>query len=226
MLHQRQQPYQAAAARALCALVALLLPTLFVSTDQSVCTVQALDPHHGVVFLDTSGVNGTDDVLQGDGVSNPGEAALVGLLLKGLLTAGADPTDIGLTSPYKAQVAMLQRQAAAIATACDPLLTGNAIEALTVDKYQGRDKPCIILSFVRSNDQGNTGRLLADWQRINVAVTRAKHKLLLLGSATTLRATPLLGALIELVESRGWKVQLPKDAVSAGTGALQALQVP
>ena len=68
------------------------------------------------------------------------------------------------------------------------------IEALTVDKYQGRDKPCIILSFVRSNGQGNAGRLLSDWQRINVALTRAKHKLLLVGCAESLRSLPLLGA--------------------------------
>lgn len=45
---------------------------------------------------------------------------------------------------------------------------------LTVDRYQGRDKPVILLSFVRSNAKGATGTLLADTARLNVAITRAK----------------------------------------------------
>ena len=218
------------------------------------------------MFLDTSGVPGTSELLLPDGgVCNPGETALVGSLLAALLAAGAAPADVGLVSPYKAQVAALQRQAAEVLTghqrgwgtscASDPTggaegqgtsvggerggasvgaggPTGGAvaagaeaeaagidepaveqIEALTVDKYQGRDKPCIILSFVRSNGQGNAGRLLSDWQRINVALTRAKHKLLLVGCAESLRSLPLLGALLGEVERRGWRQQLPLDCL-------------
>ena len=221
------------------------------------------------MFLDTSGVPGTSELLLPDGgVCNPGETALVGLLLAALLAAGAAPADVGLVSPYKAQVAALQWQAADVLTGhergrgtsniSDP--AGGAegqgtsvggerggtsvgaggpaagpvagteteagteaagivepaveqIEALTVDKYQGRDKPCIILSFVRSNGQGNAGRLLSDWQRINVALTRAKHKLLLVGCAECLRSLPLLGALLGEVERRGWRQQLPLDCL-------------
>jgi len=44
-----------------------------------------------------------------------------------------------------------------------------------------------VLSFVRSNSRGSAGRLLADWQRLNVALTRAKHKLIMLGCAATLQ---------------------------------------
>ena len=220
------------------------------------------------MFLDTSGVPGTSELLLPDGgVCNPGETALVGSLLAALLAAGAAPADVGLVSPYKAQVAALQRQAAEVLTEhqrgrgtshipSDPAGgaegqgtsvggegggtsvgaggptagtvagaeagTGAAvieepaveqIEALTVDKYQGRDKPCIILSFVRSNGQGNAGRLLSDWQRINVALTRAKHKLLLVGCAESLRSLPLLGALLGEVELRGWRQQLPADCL-------------
>ena len=55
------------------------------------------------------------------------------------------------------------------------------------DAVSGRDKECIIISFVRSNDEGNVGELLIDWRRINVALTRAKHKLIMIGSPSTLR---------------------------------------
>ena len=57
----------------------------------------------------------------------------------------------------------------------------------TVDRFQGRDKDCIIVSLVRSNEEGKVGGLLKDWRRINVAFTRAKKKLILVGSESTLR---------------------------------------
>lgn len=59
------------------------------------------------------------------------------------------------------------------------------------------------------------GKLLQDWRRINVAITRAKSKLLLLGDATTLRSIPLFARLLDLVRQRGWYLQLPADALAA-----------
>uniref|UniRef100_A0A671YL56 DNA replication ATP-dependent helicase/nuclease n=1 Tax=Sparus aurata TaxID=8175 RepID=A0A671YL56_SPAAU len=89
--------------------------------------------------------------------------------------AGCKPSDIGVIAPYRQQLksisALLQSSA----------FTG--VEVNTVDRYQGRDKSLIILSFVRST----LGELLKDWRRLNVAITRAKHKLLMVGSVTTLR---------------------------------------
>lgn len=89
--------------------------------------------------------------------------------------------------------------------------TKEEIEALTVDKYQGRDRPCIIMSLVRSNAQGSAGRLLSDWRRINVALTRAKHKLILIGCSESLRQMPLMGALLDEVDRRGWRMNLPTE---------------
>ncbi len=59
------------------------------------------------------------------------------------------------------------------------------------------------------------GRLLADWQRLNVAVTRAKHKLLMVGSATTLASVPLLARMLELLRGRGWLVRLDAAVAQA-----------
>jgi len=56
------------------------------------------------VFLDTTGCPGTSELLMADGVCNPGEADMVGRLIRGLLRAGARAADIGLVSPYRAQV--------------------------------------------------------------------------------------------------------------------------
>lgn len=100
--------------------------------------------------------------------------------------------------------------------------TEPPLEVLTVDRYQGRDKQCIILSFVRSNEKREAGRLLSDWQRINVAVTRAKTKLLMVGSAATLSQVPVLAAMLQLLRERGWVVALrdvPGGVQVPGAGA-------
>ncbi|KAL4743695.1 AAA domain-containing protein [Aspergillus similis] len=84
----------------------------------------------------------------------------------------------------------------------------------TADKFQGRDKEVIILSCVRSNQDNYVGDLLSDWRRVNVAFTRARTKLLVLGSKNTLRnGNELLGKYVDLVEKRGWVYNLPKNAV-------------
>ncbi|TKS69946.1 ATP-dependent helicase/nuclease DNA2 DNA replication [Collichthys lucidus] len=136
-------------------------------------------PSNPVCFLDCSMVPALESVEQG-GISNHTEAVLIHKLLSLLIKAGCKPSDIGVIAPYRQQLktisALLQSSA----------FTG--VEVNTVDRYQGRDKSLIILSFVRSTtEEGTLGELLKDWRRLNVAITRAKHKLLMVGSATTLR---------------------------------------
>uniref|UniRef100_A0A672NBB4 DNA replication ATP-dependent helicase/nuclease DNA2 n=1 Tax=Sinocyclocheilus grahami TaxID=75366 RepID=A0A672NBB4_SINGR len=119
------------------------------------------------------------ETVEKNGISNHTEAILVQALVTLLLKAGCRASDIGVIAPYRQQL-----------KAISSLLQGDAFKALevnTVDKYQGRDKSIIIVSFVRSNPEGNISELLQDWRRLNVAITRAKHKLLMLGSAPTLR---------------------------------------
>jgi DNA replication ATP-dependent helicase Dna2 len=91
------------------------------------------------------------------------------------------------------------------------------VEINTVDKYQGRDKLCVIVSLVRSNAGGHVGDLLRDWRRVNVAVTRAKRKLILLGSRRTLNHNMLFQELLALLERNSWIYTLP---VSAWRGLL------
>ena len=88
----------------------------------------------------------------------------------------------------------------------------DEVEVITVDKCQGRDYACVVLSLVRSNGDGSIGALLSDWRRLNVAFSRAKRKLIVVGSRSTLRASHLLGCFLRLVEERGWCLELPPNA--------------
>jgi DNA replication ATP-dependent helicase Dna2 len=87
------------------------------------------------------------------------------------------------------------------------------VEMHTADKFQGRDKEVVILSLVRSNEQKNVGDLLKDWRRINVSLTRARTKLLVIGSRETLKGNELLGSFLQLMEEKGWDFEIPKGAL-------------
>lgn len=66
---------------------------------------------------------------------------------------------------------------------------------------------------MRSNPEGNAGKLLEDWRRINVALTRARRKLVLVGCRATLSSVPMLADLWALAQRQGWVVALPGDAL-------------
>ncbi|XP_027030719.2 DNA replication ATP-dependent helicase/nuclease DNA2 isoform X1 [Tachysurus fulvidraco] len=182
-------------------------------TELCVCQPQytawvqaALDPQKSVCFLDTSQVPALETVEKG-GVSNRTEAILVHALVSLLLKAGCRASDIGVIAPYRQQLkaisALLEDE------------SFRAVEVNTVDKYQGRDKSVIIVSFVRSNTDGNLGELLKDWRRLNVAITRAKHKLLMLGSVPTLRLYAPLEKLLTHMQQENMICQLPPAAHEA-----------
>ncbi|XP_022924798.1 DNA replication ATP-dependent helicase/nuclease DNA2 isoform X1 [Cucurbita moschata] len=126
-------------------------------------------------------------------VNNPIEANILAEVTKGLLDGGINGNDVGIITPYNSQASII-RLAINIAS----------VEIHTIDKYQGRDKDCILVSFVRSseNPKSCTTSLLGDWHRINVAITRAKKKLIMVGSRKTLSKVPLLKLLIKKVEEQ------------------------
>lgn len=178
------------------------------STPLPAWLAAALDPARALVFVDTAGA-GCPDARAGDGCANAGEAALVGAVARGLLAAGLPPAAALAVSPYRAQVA-------ALAAAAD---TGGwaGIECLTVDKCQGRDRDAVLLSLCRSNPVGDAGRPLADWRRVNVAVTRAKAKLVVIGDASTVRSVPIMAELVDAAAEGGWRVGVGAgDADRAG----------
>ncbi len=100
--------------------------------------------------------------------------------------------------------------ATAAAAAVVPREQQEQVEVLTVDKYQGRDKDCIIWTLVRSNAARQTGRLLLDCERVNVALTRAKHKLVIVGDAATVGEVHMMAALLRMLRATpGQVVAMP-----------------
>ncbi|XP_061600610.1 DNA replication ATP-dependent helicase/nuclease DNA2 [Cololabis saira] len=164
-------------------------------------------PSNPVCFLDCSMVPALESEEQG-GVSNHTEAALVHALLSLLIKAGCKASDIGVIAPYRQQLKSIS------ALLQSPAFSG--VEVNTVDRYQGRDKSLIVLSFVRSTtEEGNLGELLKDWRRLNVAITRAKHKLLMVGSAATLRRYSSVEKLLNHLQQENMIIQLPPAAHKA-----------
>eukprot|EP00930_Biecheleria_cincta_P076134 TRINITY_DN63341_c0_g1_i1.p1 TRINITY_DN63341_c0_g1~~TRINITY_DN63341_c0_g1_i1.p1 ORF type:complete len:644 (-),score=109.08 TRINITY_DN63341_c0_g1_i1:39-1733(-) len=113
----------------------------------------------------------------GNSFQNEKEAELVLGMLRRLRDGGVQEKDIGIISAYKAQVQLLEQK-----------LDGfTQVEISTVDGFQGREKQVILLSTVRS---GKSVGFLSDWRRLNVAVSRARCKLILFGRSKTLVRDP------------------------------------
>ena len=128
-----------------------------------------------LVFIDTAG-KGFEEKLEEGSQSrfNPEEAALVLAELHKMLELGVPPQEIAVISPYSAQVRLLSSQS-----------PNPKVEVDSVDGFQGREKELVIVSLVRSNMEGEMGFLI-DTRRMNVAMTRARRKLIVIGDSATL----------------------------------------
>ncbi len=144
-----------------------------------------------IEFIDTAGA-GFDEEVEPDGESrlNREEAALVARKVRELLDAGLAATDLAVIAPYGAQVRLLRE-----------LLPIAGLEIDSVDGFQGREKEAVVISLVRSNAGGEIG-FLSDIRRINVAMTRARRKLLMIGDTATLCAHPFYQRVIEYLENQ------------------------
>ena len=139
----------------------------------------------------------------GSRIVNACEADLCAQLVNALLTVGVSAFDIGIITLYRSQLALIKQNLHQ---------QHPRIEMNTADKFQGRDKEVIILSLVRSNEKQNVGDLLKDQRRVNVAFTRAKTKLLVLGSKETIMGNNLLKKFVNLMDDKGWIYDLRKGA--------------
>ncbi len=132
-----------------------------------------LNPENVVLFVN---VEGQEYQKRGStSYMNEEEARKVKAIVESLLKAGLKEEHIGVISPYDDQVVYLM-----------DLLEGfEGIEIKTVDGFQGREKEVIVISFVRANDRGEIG-FLNDLRRLNVAITRPRKKLIMVGNERTL----------------------------------------
>ena len=106
--------------------------------------------------------------------------------------------DVGVISPYRAQVQYIRRLLKRLSF-FRPFRKSISVD--TVDGFQGQERDVIVISMVRSNDDGNIG-FLRDLRRMNVAMTRARMKLIIIGSAATLTRHPFYRKLHQYVEMK------------------------
>jgi len=127
------------------------------------------------------GVNFVDPDGRRDGNRNVREAERVAAIVEEYISAGVDPDDIGVIAPFRAQVAEISRR--------------TDVTVDTVDRFQGSAKEVIIVSFVASGTLD--GPIFEDHRRVNVALTRAKKELTLVGDAEALAADPFYNRMLE-----------------------------
>lgn len=161
-----------------------------------------LDYDTPMMWIDTAECDGNEEFVgENFGRINRAEAELTLQTLQQYLEKIGkqrileESIDVGIISPYRAQVQLLRKELRKreFFRPYRHLLTVN-----TVDGFQGQERDIILISLVRSNDGGDIG-FLRDLRRMNVAITRARMKLIILGSSETMTSHPFYKKLYEYV---------------------------
>lgn len=157
-----------------------------------------------LLFIDTAGC-GYEEVLEGTRISNPEEGsfllkqvASLTAHLKCLYPGESLPT-IGIISPYKHQVELLKEAALSF-----PELQGlgTALAINTIDSFQGQERDAVFISLTRSNTESTIG-FLSEVRRMNVAMTRARKKLVVIGDSATLSKASFYADFISYAQEVG-----------------------
>lgn len=146
-----------------------------------------------LLFLDTAGKGFDESREPGtESLRNEGEAGLVVARAKELLAAGLAPEQLAVITPYSAQASLVRE-----------LLTAwPTLEVDTIDAFQGREKEAVLLSLVRSNGEQQVG-FLEDLRRMNVAITRARRHLFVVGDSATLSGHDFYADVVEEAQAQG-----------------------
>jgi superfamily I DNA and/or RNA helicase len=147
-------------------------------------------------FIDSAGCGFDEEKEEGSASTfNAAEAEFVLQRTLEILQACPD-FQVGVIAPYRAQVAELMRQFEALGVQAG---MRERVEFATVDAFQGQERDAIVISLTRSNSEGEVG-FLKEYRRTNVAMTRAKHHLLMIGDGATLGSDSFYRQLIERAE--------------------------
>lgn len=154
--------------------------------------LQAIQPRYPLVFVDVK----EDGAQQTIAKSSQSEARAIYEIVRGLLVRGLKPRDIGIIAPYRAQVACLRHTLFRDTT--EQEMEGiEGITVDTVDRFQGGERSVIIISFATTREpQGDLRNFLTNANRLNVALTRAQHKLILVGHVAALETLPVFSRLL------------------------------
>ena len=169
--------------------------SLLKASDSVLNRQKLYDP--SVLFIDTAGA-GFEEKVKKETLStyNEQEASLIPKLI-----AADKPENlsIGVIAPYKAQVEQLVKE---INHFPKLAIYREHININSVDAFQGQERDTIYISLTRSNDNGEIG-FLKEYRRLNVAMTRAKHRLVLVGDSATLGSDKFFEELIAYVQEHG-----------------------
>jgi len=153
-----------------------------------------------ISFVDTAGCGFEEVKLEGKkSLSNPEEFSILMKHLSETITTNDDIQTIGIISPYKRQVLYMKEN---YDSENDLGKNNSKTRISTIDGFQGQECDVIYISLVRSNQKNEIG-FLKDYRRLNVAITRAKKKLVLVGDSATLSSNPMYKRMIEFIEQFG-----------------------
>ncbi|GAC1429695.1 MAG: DEAD/DEAH box helicase [Chloroflexota bacterium] len=191
----RLQPHPSAAARRLGGADPMSIPL-------APHVRRALDHERGLVLIDVRCPLDHKNAER----ENPREAAAIAQLAGALCDLGLDPEAIGVVAPFRAQVALIRRHLE------ERGIPASALTVDTVDRFQGSEREAMLLSLVGSPAQSRAGVLefLADPHRLNVALTRARGKLLVLGDVAMMSWQPVLSDLVAHCYARDAIVRWPR----------------
>ncbi|HEY4036460.1 MAG TPA: AAA domain-containing protein [Ktedonobacteraceae bacterium] len=193
------------------------LQALANTAKQNQAIIRALEPQYPLVFLDVYDEYSESAVVEGK--QSHAEARVVRAIVANLLAHGVDIQDIGIIAPYRAQVANIRRHL----FSADPVydwqgLPSNApISVDTVDRFQGGERLIIIISFATTREpsiESQRYTFLTNPNRLNVALTRAQRKLILVGCVPALEHLPTFSRLITYCRSMNTLVDYQANARS------------
>ena len=163
---------------------------------------QLIRPDSPITFIDTSQTGWLEDEVEESRLHKK-EAELVSSLVLPLINAGLDPNEIGIITPYKKQVSEIKDILKNNICVHEKVGGGaNIIEVETIHRFQGREKDVIILSLVRSLEDPSWKDVFwfdKEKAKINVAITRPRKKLIIVGNSETLSKSRILKQLIEKI---------------------------
>ncbi len=153
------------------------------------------------LFVDTAGC-GFDEKPEGTSTVNPEEAAFAFKYLIRLIKEieqqlnGKNFPGVAVISPYREQIRLLKEH---LNDTPDLVKYSDSVSVNTIDSFQGQERDMVLISMVRSNNDGEIG-FLSDIRRMNVAMTRARKKLVIIGDSGTLSTLPFYANMIAYAE--------------------------
>ena len=179
--------------------------------NEDATVLKAIDPKYPLVFLDVRDREALPEAKTSDA-----EARMLREVVAALLARGISQKDIGIIAPYRAQVATIRRHLFSndLATSWQALPPDTALSIDTVDRFQGGERMVLLMSFATTREpalESPRRDFLSNPQRLNVALTRAQRKLILVGNVSALEHLSTFSRLITYCRSMNTLLAAPES---------------